>query len=203
MKKSQKINDIIFAILAIISSLAFLFCFIFKYNFIALQCMFFFLSLYIPVVISFIFKIKIAPFMYFIYEIFLLLHFLLGEILDFYVLLAHYDTILHFISAILLSIFGYSIIHYYLDDNYVFLQVSFAFLFSLSLEYGWEILEFAIDHFFNTNMQRFIKEGIELSGHLAIKDTIKDMIVAILGSSFIIFLSKIKPIKQLKIVLRK
>ena len=144
MKKSQKINDIIFAILAIVSSLAFLFCFIFKYNFIALQCMFFFLSLYIPVVISFIFKIKIAPFMYFIYEIFLLLHFLLGE-----------------------------------------------------------ILEFAIDHFFNTNMQRFIKEGIELSGHLAIKDTIKDMIVAILGSSFIIFLSKIKPIKQLKIVLRK
>ena len=52
-------------------------------------------------------------------------------------------------------------------------------------------------------MQRFMKNGVILSGHLALKDTIKDMIVAILGSSFIIFLSKIKPIKQLKIVLRK
>ena len=203
MKKSQKINDIVFAILAIISSLTFLFCFIFKYNFIAMQCMFFFLSLYLPVLISFIFKIKIAPCMYFIYEIFLILHFVLGEIFNFYILFTHYDTILHFTTAILLSILGYSIIHYYLNDNYIFLQITFALLFSLSLEYGWEILEFTIDHFFNTNMQRFMKNGVMLSGHLALKDTIKDMIVAILGSSFIIFLSKIKPIKQLKIVLRK
>lgn len=203
MKKSQRIHDIIFVFLAIISSLAFLFCFIFKYDFISMQCMFFFLSLYIPALISFVFKIKIAPFMQFIYEVFLLLHFLFGEILNFYVLFAHFDTILHFLTAILLTIFGYSIIHYYLNDSYMFIQLLFAILFSLSLEYGWEILEFSIDHYFKTNMQRFIKNGIELVGHLALKDTIKDMIVAILGSLSIIFLSKIKLIKNLKIVLKR
>ena len=48
-------------------------------------------------------------------------------------------------------------------------------------------------------MQRFIKNGIMLQGHDAIKDTIKDMIVASIGGSSIIFLSKINVIKNAKI----
>ena len=46
-----------------------------------------------------------------------------------------------------------------------------------------------IDEFFLTNMQRYIKDGIKLVGHLAIKDTIKDMVVATLGGfSFIVYM---------------
>ena len=202
MKKSQKINDYIFLILSLVSSLAFLFCLIFKQKFIATQCLFFFLSMFVPNVVEFVFKIKIAPFMQFTYELFLLLHFLFGEIFNFYVLFNYYDTILHFVTALLLSILGYSIIHYYFDDNVLFMQLLFAFLFGISCEFFWEILEFSIDHFFNTNMQRFIKNGIVLSGHEALSDTIKDMVVATIGSSCITFLVKIKIIKNAKIVIK-
>lgn len=199
MKKSQKVNDLIFVILSILSVLAFLFCLLLKQKFIANQFLFFFLSMFLPCMVELIFKIKIAPFMQITYEIFLILHFVLGEVFNFYVLLNHYDTILHFVTAILLTIFGYSIIHYYLDDNVIFIQLFFAFLFSISCEFFWEILEFTVDHYFATNMQRFIKNGIMLRGHEAIKDTIKDMIVASIGGSSIIFLSKIKLIKNAKI----
>ena len=42
--------------------------------------------------------------------------------------------------------------------------------------------------------------GMILSGHDALKDTIKDMVVAISGCSNIIFLVKIRPFKNMKIV---
>ena len=111
----------------------------------------------------------------------------------------YYDTILHYLSAICISLLGYSIIHYYLDENVLFIQVLFAILFGIASEFVWEILEFTIDHFLNTNMQRFIKDGMILSGHDALKDTIKDMVVAISGCSNIIFLVKIRPFKNMKI----
>lgn len=202
MKKSQKINDYVFVILSLLSSMAFLFCLIIKQKFIATQFLFFFLSMFLPNIIEFIFKLKIAPFMQLIYELYLILHFILGEICNFYIVFNYYDTILHFTTAILLSILGYSIIHYYLDDNVIFIQVLFAFLFALSSEFFWEILEFSIDHFFDTNMQRFIKNGIVLKGHEALKDTIKDMVVASIGSSSISFLIKLKVIKNAKIKIK-
>lgn len=202
MKKSQKINDYVFLILSLLSSVAFLFCLIIKQKFIATQFLFFFLSMFVPNIIEFVFKIRVAPFMQLIYEVYLILHFILGEIFNFYVIFSYYDTILHFTTAILLSILGYSIIHYYLDDNVMFIQLLFAFLFGIATEFFWEILEFSIDHYFGTNMQRFIKNGIILSGHDAIKDTIKDMIVAIIGSSCITFLVKIKVIKNAKITIK-
>ena len=202
MKKSQKINDYVFVILSLLSSMAFLFCLLIKQKFVATQFLFFFLSMFLPNIIEFIFKLKIAPFMQLIYELYLILHFILGEICNFYVLFNYYDTILHFTTAILLSILGYSIIHYYLDDKVIFIQVLFAFLFALSSEFFWEILEFSIDHFFDTNMQRFIKNGIVLKGHEALKDTIKDMVVASIGSSSISFLIKLKVIKNAKITIK-
>lgn len=202
MKKSQKINDYVFVILSLLSSMAFLFCLIIKQKFVATQFLFFFFSMFLPNIIEFIFKLKIAPFMQLIYELYLILHFILGEICNFYVLFNYYDTILHFTTAILLSILGYSIIHYYLDDKVIFIQVLFAFLFALSSEFFWEILEFSIDHFFDTNMQRFIKNGIVLKGHEALKDTIKDMVVASIGSSSISFLIKLKVIKNAKITIK-
>lgn len=202
MKKSQRINDLIFVTLSLLSVLAFLFCLLFKQKFIAFQCLFFFIGMFVPILVEFIFKIKVAPFMQLIYELFLILHFVFGEIFNFYVIFNYYDTILHFVTAMLLTILGYSIIHYYLDDNVLFIQLLFAFLFSIGLEFFWEILEFSVDHYFDTNMQRFIKNGIILSGHDAIKDTIKDMIVACIGGSSIVILSKLKFIKNAKIRLK-
>ena len=119
MKKSQKFNDYVFVILSLVSSVAFLFCLIIRQKFIATQFLFFFLSMFLPNIIEFVFKIKVAPFMQLIYELYLVLHFILGEICNFYIALSYYDTILHFTTAILLSILGYSIIHYYLDKIFI------------------------------------------------------------------------------------
>jgi hypothetical protein len=51
-------------------------------------------------------------------------------------------------------------------------------------------------------MQRFIKNGMALKGHDALKDTIKDMVVASIGSSSISFLIKLKVIKNAKITIK-
>lgn len=199
MRKSEMIHEVIFLVLAIASCFAFLFFLFSNQIFNSMQCLFLFLCLYIPSAIQLLFKIKIAPFMSFIYEIFLILHFVFGEIINFYVLIKHYDTMLHFLTAILLTIFGYSIIHFYLDNKVIFIQIIFAVLFGLTSEYLWEILEFCIDHFCYTNMQRFIKDGVVLKGHLALVDTTKDMVVALIGCLLSTFLFKIKLFKDLKI----
>ena len=203
MKKSYKLNDVIFIIFSLFSSIAFLFCLFIKEIFYAYQFLFFFLSLFSPLLIEFIFKIKVNLFIQITFYTYLILHFVLGEVFGFYITFEYYDSFLHFSTAVLLSIFGYSIMHYYLDDNLIFMQLLFAFLFSISCEFYWEILEFTIDHFFNTNMQRFIENGVILVGHDAIKDTIKDMLVATMGGLSIVFLSKITFIKKLKITIKK
>ena len=199
MKKSKKISNIVFLILTMFSFFAFLFCLIINQKFIAMQFLFLFFSLFLPAIISFITQIKITFLMQITYNIFLILHFILGEICSFYIKYYYYDTALHFLSAILLAILGYAIIHYYLKDSSLVIQLIFSIMFSLSLEYMWEILEFTIDHFCNTNMQRFIKNDIVLSGHMALFDTTKDMIVAFMGSMCIIFLINIKRIRKLEI----
>ena len=203
MKKSYKLNDVIFVIFSLFSVFAFLFCLFIKQQFYAYQFLFLFLCLFVPTIVEFVFKIKINLFIQLTFYFYLILHFVLGEVFEFYVNYEFYDTLLHYSTAVLLSVLGYSIMHYYLNDNLLFLQILFAFLFSVSCEFYWEILEFTVDHFFNTNMQRFIENGEVLVGHNALKDTIKDMLVANIGSSSIIFLSKIKFIKNLKISIKK
>lgn len=199
MRKSEMIHEVIFLIIAIASCFTFLFFLFSNLIFNAMQCLFLFLCLYIPLLIQKIFKIKISPFMFYIYELFLILHFVFGEIVNFYVLIKHYDTILHFLTAICITLFGYSIIHFYLDDKCLIIQLIFSFLFGLSSEYLWEILEFLIDHFCYTNMQRFIKDGVVLIGHEALIDTIKDMIIAVFGCLVSIVLIKTKLKEKLKI----
>ena len=200
MNKSERISDVIFIITAIAVSFAFFIFLYFNLTFNAMQCVFMAMCLLVPSLIQIIFKIKIAPVMFLIYEGYLIAHFVLGEILGFYVNISHYDTFLHFTSSTLLSLLGYAIIHYYLDNKYMGVQILFAFMFGLTCEFFWEILEYGIDEFFATNMQRFIKDGVTLIGHEALKDTIKDMIVAVLGSIGFILLLNIKKIKVLKIV---
>jgi hypothetical protein len=109
------------------------------------------------------------------------MHFVLGEIMNFYVTFKYYDTILHFLTSFMISYFTYELIEQKakIDKS---IKVLISFMMAISCEFFWEIFEFTIDEFFKTNMQRFIKDGIILSGHLAIRDTIKDMVIASLGT---------------------
>ena len=59
----------------------------------------------------------------------------------------------------------------------------FAFCFSVSLGSIWEIYEFSADGLFGMNMQKFmLADGTVLAGHAALADTMKDIIVDVLGS---------------------
>ena len=59
----------------------------------------------------------------------------------------------------------------------------FAFCFSVALGSIWEIYEFAADGLVGMNMQKFmLADGTLLVGHAALADTMKDIIVDVLGS---------------------
>ena len=59
----------------------------------------------------------------------------------------------------------------------------FAFCFSVMIGAVWEVYEFTFDGLLGLNMQKFaLADGTELSGHLALADTMKDIIVDILGA---------------------
>lgn len=200
MNKNEKLNEIVFSFFEISIAILFVYFAYTKQTFYAIQCLFFCLCMFIPCLIQLLFKMKIVPFMWLIYENFLVAHFILGEILSFYITYKYYDIILHFSSAICICLFGYSIIHYYLDFSFYSFQIFFSFLFGLASEFFWEIIEYAIDDIFHTNMQRYMKGNQVFLGHFALTDTIKDMIVAVIGCFIFLLIIKINKIKNIKII---
>ena len=59
----------------------------------------------------------------------------------------------------------------------------FAFCFSVTIGSLWEIYEFIGDGLFGLNMQKFMTaQGELLVGHNALRDTMKDIIVDVLGA---------------------
>ena len=76
-------------------------------------------------------------------------------------------------------------------------------MFAMCLEYVWEILEYSIDEFFLTNMQRYVKNNMILVGHNALKDTIKDMYIAIMGCVTFLLFVNLKVIKNIKLIDKK
>jgi uncharacterized membrane protein YjdF len=71
-------------------------------------------------------------------------------------------------------------ITFYLSPVFVAL---FAFCFALSLGVIWEVFEFSLDYFLNTNTQRYaLHSGVPLIGQAALLDTMKDLIVDAIGA---------------------
>lgn len=188
MERKEKYKKACIIIMFLMAFSAFLFCLIYSTMFNAMQFLFLSLCILFPLLINIIFKLKIPFYLIFVYMFFLVAHFIMGEILNFYVFVSYYDTMLHYLSAICICFLGFHISNYTLKDNIIY-KIAFSFMFGMSAEFLWEILEYSIDHFCNTNMQRFIKDGIILVGHMALYDTIKDMIVALSGCmTFVIVL---------------
>lgn len=195
----EKINDVLFILMEFISSFFFLFFLFNNLTFYAMQCLMLFLSLNIIIVIQVIFKIKINLIVSSIYELFLIAHFILGEIFSFYIYCRYYDTILHFTSACLISLLAYSLIHEHLNEDYKKIQIFFGFLIGLVSEFIWELIEYCIDEIFHTNMQRYMQNATILIGHQALSDTMKDMFIALCGCLFFVILIQNNKIKKLKI----
>lgn len=154
-----------------------------------LQCMLGIFAMLLPELLKHKFKISIPSLMIIIFAIFLICAIYLGEVHSFYYLIPHWDTMLHIFSGAALTAVGFSIIGILNKSETVPVSLSpifiaiFAFCFSMSLAGLWEIYEFLADSILGTNMQKFALESGELLvGHEAIVDTMKDMIVAAIGS---------------------
>jgi hypothetical protein len=137
-------------------------------------------------------RIDIPDFMEIIFVVMCICHFVLGEIGSFYIRFKWWDSMLHTLSGSMIAILAYSLVgSLNLENNkmtIVPLFVSiFAICFSITIGVLWEIVEFGADHFFGTNMQRYANSNTlePFVGRIALKDTMKDLILDFMGAVFI------------------
>ena len=149
-----------------------------------IQCLLGLVVLSLPSIMGRKWNVAIPNFIYIMYYLFLYCAIFLGEVLDFYYVIPHWDTILHFFSGAMLGALGFILVSWLNDSEAIRVSLSpafvalFAFCFALSCGAVWEIYEYVFDGLLGLNMQKFITaEGVVLAGHDALRDTMKDIIV--------------------------
>ena len=125
---------------------------------------------------------------------------IMGDGLNFYGKYRWWDSALHLFSGCVLAFVGLWIISIIFEDSYkeVFSSRIFVafyvLLFAVSCGVVWEICEYAYDSFFGTNTQQFmatttsslpLSDDVPLSGHAALRDTMMDLILDLVGSLFV------------------
>lgn len=103
------------------------------------------------------------------------------------------DSIMHFLNGGLLILVGLSILNMFVGNKtYRTLSplfiILFAFSFAMMLGTMWEVFEYFSDGFFGSNMQRYKDANIEYVGRVALKDTMKDLILNTIGALIISFI---------------
>ena len=157
-----------------------------------IQCLLGLVVLSLPSAFARKWKFTIPNFIYIMYYVFLYCAIFLGEVLNFYYIVPHWDTILHFFSGAMLGALGFILVSWLNESEQVRVSLSpafvamFAFCFALSCGAVWEIYEFTFDGLLGLNMQKFTTaEGLVLAGHNALRDTMKDIIVDALAALLI------------------
>ena len=122
---------------------------------------------------------------------------IMGDGLNFYGKYRWWDSALHLFSGCVLAFVGLWIISIIFEDSHkeVFSSRIFVafyvLLFGLSCGVVWEICEYTYDSFFGTNTQQFmatttsslpLPNDVPLSGHEALRDTMTDLILDLVGS---------------------
>ena len=149
-----------------------------------MQCLLGLAVMLLPSLIERKWRLGISNAIQVLYYIFLYCAVFLGEVFEFYYLIPHWDTILHFFSGAMLAALGFTLVdilyrneHVRVDLSPLFVAV-FAFCFALAAGAVWEIYEFTGDSLFGLNMQKCLTEhGEPLVGYVALRDTMKDIVV--------------------------
>ena len=138
----------------------------------------------IPTIITRHFKLMVPGVMCILYYVFLYCAIFLGEIFSFYYRIPVWDSILHAMSAAMLSTLGFILVDWLNKDEHVKLSMNplfvslFAFSFALMIGTLWEIYEFSFDSILGLNMQKArLEDGTPLIGNAALTDTMKDLII--------------------------
>lgn len=130
-------------------------------------------------------KVEIPSLMEIIFVVFTFLALILGEIGNFYAKFDWWDDMLHGSSGILITSLGFIVLNTLNKSdkvaskmNPVFICI-FAFCFSVCIGAIWEIIEWTIDGFAGTNMQRFSDNDTRVlfEGRDALRDTMGDIIL--------------------------
>ena len=154
-----------------------------------IQCFLGILALQLPAVIARIAKINLPDALCIFYYIFVLCGTVLGEMFSLYYRIPIWDSLLHFGSGIMCGMLGAILCANFLKKNNCerlmtpTLIVIAVICFSISIGVFWEIYEFAVDSILKLNMQKYLLEnGTALIGRTALIDTMKDLIMCILGT---------------------
>ncbi len=154
-----------------------------------MQCILGLITIHLPSILERKLRFELPSLLYTFYIIFLYCAIFLGEVRSFYYLVPQWDTVCHFCSSMMMGFFGLMVVTILNRDKHLSVSLSpffvclFAFCFSVTLGSIWEIYEFAADGLFGMNMQKFtLADGTVLVGHAALADTMKDIIVDVLGS---------------------
>ncbi len=148
-----------------------------------------FVSAWLPLLVSFIFKLNFNFVALISYHVFLVLAIVIGSLWRVYSYWEYYDVVIHFSSGVLISLITYSIFIAN-KNNKVGLVWLFIIIFSVAMMFGgvWEIWEFVTDAMFGNNGQNW--QGFV--GRGALMDTMYDLICdccgGILGSTIAIFM---------------
>ena len=149
-----------------------------------IQCTLGLCVMMLPTVIERKWQLGITNAIYVLYYIFLYCAVFLGEVFEFYYLVPHWDTILHFFSGAMLGALGFILVDILNRNEKVRVSLSplfvavFAFCFALAAGAVWEIYEFTGDSLLGLNMQKCLTEhGQALMGYDALRDTMKDIVV--------------------------
>ena len=171
------------------------------------------LSLVLMIISSyFIKKLNYSRQLELLIYIFIITTEVLGEVYHFYTRVSYFDIIMHIYSSFVISYIGISIIKRYKLSRIV--TILFIFSFAMMCESIWEIFEFSMDRVIGTDMQKdtvirnisstYLSHDIYVDkvmvndidfmdrygGYIDIGlyDTISDMICAVIGSIFFIFI---------------
>ncbi|MBQ3733411.1 MAG: hypothetical protein II859_05560 [Bacteroidales bacterium] len=155
------------------------------------------LVLKLPSVLRMRFKVEVPALLSIVIVLFCFCALVLGDGLDFYGKFPWWDSVLHGFSGVLLSMIALWLIHVIMagNDKYIYFNkyflVLFLVMFSLGMGACWEIVEYTYDSLSGTNTQQFMAsttgsifaaEDVPLCGHAALRDTMTDLILDLVGA---------------------
>lgn len=159
------------------------------YALMLIQCLLGIVVIHVPMILEKKFKFEIPTTLCLMYIIFLYCAIFLGEVRDFFYTVKNWDVILHCFSSIMAGSFGFMVVSLLNRDEHTSIKLSpffvalFSFCFAVTIGAVWEIYEYCADDFLGLNMQKFmLADKTVLSGHSAITDTVKDIIVDCMGA---------------------
>ena len=126
----------------------------------AFYCALAYLLLYVPSWVQVKLHIELPPALEITVLCFIFAAEILGEVNAFYVVVPHWDTMLHTLNGFLAAAVGFSMVILLNNDERLTFDLSPAFLalvafcFSMTIGVLWEFFEFAMDWFFHMDMQR-------------------------------------------------